>query len=281
MQSKNSFFDWTTYKKTVTRFWPLWAGYFAIWVIFLPLEGLMALRRNAGGIPGGIDYVERFANTNVPQITQGALYLALVFGGLAAMAVLSHLYSARSANLFGSLPIRREGLFLTHYLVGLSFLIVPNVAIFLLTLLVEGAGGCVVMQGLGFWLAAACGECFFFYSMAVFCGMFTGHILALPAFYGICNILAYGVTTLVRFMLDRFYYGFAGFSDRVGDAVEWLSPTMALIHKVGSQWSYPPTMSPEGVWVEAEERVLSTYGLGAVGAYALAGLALTVLFLLV
>lgn len=274
MRSKNSFFDWTIYKKTVLRFWPLWTGYFAIWLISLPLEGLMELRRRAENGSNLIDYMERFSNLTVPQTVHASLYLALFFGGLAAMAVFSHLYNARSANLFGSLPIRREGLFLTHYLAGLSFLIMPNVIICLLTLIVEAVGGCVVTQGLGFWLGVTCGECFFFYSMAVFCGMFTGHILAMPAFYGICNILAYGVMMLVRTMLGQFYYGFAGFSDAVGDAVEWLTPLNALSHKVGSFWNAPAVMSPEGVWVDGEEWVLGTYGLDAAGVYVLAGLAL-------
>ena len=44
MRSVILFFNWTVYKKTVARFWPLWAAYFVIWLIFLPLQGLMYLR---------------------------------------------------------------------------------------------------------------------------------------------------------------------------------------------------------------------------------------------
>ena len=40
------------------------------------------------------------------------------------------------------------------------------------------------------WLLAQSGVCLFFFSFAAFCAMFTGHILALPAFYGILNVLA-------------------------------------------------------------------------------------------
>ena len=176
MRSGTSFFDWTVFKKTVCRFWPLWGAYFAVWLVMLPLNGLMFLQmdqHNTG-------YMEDFAFHMVPEAApELALQLTLVFGVLAAMAVFSHLYNPRSANFFGGLPVRREGLFLTHYLAGLAFLVVPNLVIFLLTLLVELAGGVVCWQGLGFWLAAACGEGFFFYSLAVFCAMFTGHLLAL------------------------------------------------------------------------------------------------------
>ena len=44
----------------------------------------------------------------------------LVYAVLCAMAVWSYLYNARSVGLMHTLPIRREGLFLTNFLSGLS-----------------------------------------------------------------------------------------------------------------------------------------------------------------
>ena len=227
--SSFKFFNWTIFKKTVLRYWPVWGTYSIVWLMSLPLQGLMMLQldaQNRGTTYYG-SYVEGFAH-DVPDLVQLSLVLAVVFGVLCAMAVCSHLYNPRSANFFGSLPVRREGLFLTHYLAGLAFLIVPNVIVFLLTLLVEAIGGAVFLPGLWFWLAATCGECLFFYSMAVFCGMFTGHILALPAFYGIFNVLAYGVYFLVKTVFQRFYYGFTDFGDTLSKIVAWLTPIARL-----------------------------------------------------
>ena len=278
MRSGTSYFDRTVFKKTMLRFWPLWAAYSAIWLIALPLDGLMLLRMEASARSQSgrlVEYMEDFANSTVPNMADLALPLSVIFGVLAAMAVFSHLYNARSANLFGSLPIRREGLFVSHYLAGLSFFLVPNAVIFLLTLLVELAGGCVSVQGLLFWLGAACGECFFFYSLAVFCAMFTGHVLALPAFYGIVNILAYGVTGLVYTVFQRFYYGFSGFGGGVGRVVEWLTPAQHLSSEVGSYYQRTTEVLENGDVVTIAERVLSTRGLGTVGVYALAAAVLT------
>ena len=233
MRSGTSLFNWTVFKKTICRFWPVWGAYSVIWLVALPLNGLMMLQLEAKAYPGVTGgFVENFARYTVPGMSDLALVLAVVFGALCAMAVCSHLYSARSANFFGSLPVRREGLFLTHYLAGLAFLIVPNVVIFLLVLLIEAIGGAVFLPGLGLWLAAACGECLFFYSMAVFCGMFTGHILALPAFYGIFNVLAYGVYFLVQTVFRQFYYGFTGFSGGVDTVAAWLTPILKLARRV-------------------------------------------------
>lgn len=261
MRSETSLFNGPVFKKTVLRYWPVWAAYSVIWLVTLPLQGLMMLQLEAQarpGLTGG--YMENFAWYTVPGMADLTLVLAVVFGVLAAMAVCSHLYNPRSANFFGSLPVRREGLFITHYLAGLAFLIVPTLGVFLLTLLIEAIGGAVFLPGLGFWLAVTCGECFFFYTMAVFCGMFTGHILALPAFYGIFNVLASGVYTLVEAVARQFYYGFTGFSGWMDEVVKWLTP----IGNLGS-WRVELYRAENGYMIR---------GLDIVAVYAAAALAL-------
>lgn len=276
MRSGTSFFDWTVFKKTVCRFWPLWVAYFVLWLIMLPLEGLIYLRMDANDLNGfGGSYIKEFAQGMVGNRAGGALPMAVVFGVLAAMAAFSHLYNARSANLYGSLPVRREGLFASHYLAGLSYLIVPNGAIFLLTLLVEGLGGYVDMQALLFWLAVTCGECFLFYSMAVFCAMFTGHILALPAFYGVLNVFVAGVVQLFYLTLDNFYYGFAGFGDWVYGIAKWLTPAWKLEGDVSYSVGYAANPSGVGDAFDYSRRTVTVWGLDTVGIYVLAAAALT------
>ncbi len=269
MRSGTSYFDKTVFKKTVLRYWPLWAAYLIIWLVALPLRGLMLLQVQ---VQNGEQYIWDFAYDSVAQWATAALPLAVVFGALCAMGAFSHLYNARSANFFGSLPVKREGLFLTHYLAGLCFTIVPNLLIALLTLLVELAGGAVCWQGLGFWLGVSCGECLFFYTLAVFCAMFTGHILALPAFYGVVNILAYGLMSLFQMTMMAFYYGYSGNGAYPWySAVEWLTPAYQLNNQVYGMYSYPAVRVGEP---ELTERVLTTRGMGAVGIYVLAALVL-------
>ena len=265
MRSGTSFFDWTTFKKTVTRFWPLWGAYFAIWLLEMPLNGLMRIQPHE--LQGSGSLMGSFAIDQVPNMAaNGGLVSAVVFGVLSAMAVFSHLYNARSANFFGALPVKREGLFLTHYLAGLSFFIVPNAVIFLLTLLVEAVGGFVCAPALLFWLAVCCGEGFLFYSMAVFCAMFTGHILALPVFYGILNGIVAGVMTLLEIVLQAFYHGFTSYPDGVHTAMKWLTPVVQL----GEAVSYNSYAD-----IEAGGRVVELFGWSTVGIYALAGLVLS------
>ena len=100
--------------------------------------------------------------------------------------------------------------------------------------------------------------------------MFTGHILALPAFYAILNGLATGLYMLISAVLRQFVFGFSGI-DGVERAALWLTPVAKLIDKVGAFRE----------WDEAQTVVLAIrfQGFGYALVYALAGLVLAVLAL--
>ena len=51
--------------------------------------------------------------------------VSIAYAILCAMAVWSYLYNARSVGMMHSLPIRREGLFLTNLLSGLAMMAIP------------------------------------------------------------------------------------------------------------------------------------------------------------
>ena len=194
MRSVTSCFNFTLFRKNLSRFWPIWGLYGFLWLMLLPVNVLVngehMDRTTTRLLP--LNYLSGFLST--------ATLFSLLFGILTAMAVFSYLYNSRSAGFFHTLPMRREGLFLTNYLSGLAFLIVPNVVVFLVSLAVETAFGLLVFSSLFTWLVVTSMLNLFFYSFAVFCAMFTGHILALPAFYGILNFLVMGLCFLVNDM---------------------------------------------------------------------------------
>lgn len=273
----------TVAKKTFLRFWPLWALYTVIWLILLPVRGLMLLQMDAEiGERAAGSFLKNFAATTVSGMSEPALVLAVAFGLLAAMAVCSHLYSARSANFMGALPARREGLFLSHYLSGLAMLILPTLLTFVLTLLVEIAGGAVEWIPLVFWLGCACAMDFFFYSFAVCIGMFAGHLLALPVFYAIFNVLAEAVYTMLGWAMRTFYYGFTDFGAGMRTAVSWLTPVWRLTMYVKCSVIYIPADS-QTLQLDRIEVTMDHFevaGLFELGIYTLAGLALAVCALL-
>jgi len=267
MRSGTSCFNFTVWKKTFLRFWPIWAANLAFWLLVMPVRGLMAM--------DDLDHMKEFAASTGGAV-EASLFCAVVLAPMAAMAALSHLYSSRAANFTGALPVRREGMFVSHYLAGLAMLLLPNLAVFLLTLLVEAAGGAVEMLPLLFWLGCLCAEEFFFYSFAVCLGMFAGHILALPVFYGIFNCICYALYMTLEWVFDRFIHGWApavgSFADEL---VAWLTPVGKLLRDVRFDRSLHvrDTVS-DFAWT------LTYEGGGVLLAYAAAAVVLTVCSLL-
>ena len=273
MQFGTSYFNKTLFAKHFARFWPIWGLYGLIWTMCLPL-GILA-----GSRSGWMAADARVLPLNYLDTSgwfSAATLLAAVFGLLAAMAVFSYLYSARSVSLFHALPLRREGLFLTSYLAGLGFLILPNLAVFLLALAAEAACGAVVFSSLFTWLVVSSLLNLFFYSFAVFCAMFTGHILALPAFYVVLNGLAAGLAVLFGQMAHEFLFGFDGAAWLTAVA-SWLSPVLRLsaCHVV-----IPTVMDAAGTG-RADYASAYFTGLGYVALYALVGVALAAVALAV
>lgn len=273
MRSGTSFFNPTVYKKTVFRFWPLWAVILVFWGVLLPMSGLVAIQ-NEKTHGTAYDYVENFATGLGEYGTEGALVFALIAGLLAAMAVCSHLYSAKSANFMAALPVKREALFLSHYTAGLTMLLAPNVVIFLLTLLVEVAGGAVEPIPLLFWLISLSAMEFFFYTFALCLGMFAGHLLALPVFYGVFNVLAAAVCALLDQIMGEFFFGYYSIGY---DFALWFTPAYMLGQVDFDRGS--------GLTAHAGDILLNDYyrieGASVLGIYAAAAVVLAVIALLV
>lgn len=210
----------TVFCKTVARFWPIWASWLLVWLLMMPLSVLMDQRYGTALIRADfLDTLETYTTMDV---------MVIGYAVISAMAVLSPLYKTRSANFMGSLPVRREGLFCTYYLAGFCFGALPAVAVSLIMLIIGAAIGISTLAPVGLWLLVCVGKYLFFYSFAVFCGMFAGHILALPAYYGIFNVLVYALYMLLDDIFRTFYYGYSNMGDAVQNAVELLTPIQVL-----------------------------------------------------
>lgn len=273
MRSATPFFDSALYKKTMARFWPLWAGWTVLLTFLFPVQ---LVNRYFNGVREGRgDMLLSDSVLTLPESVSALAVLQLMLCVLCAMAAFSYLYNNRSAYMMHALPMRREKLFGTQYLAGLSMVILPE----LLTAVLEaplqlallpseswGAG----MENLGIWLLAVLAQAVAFYSIAVFCAMFTGHILALPVFYGVVNFLAMGVYGLVQELAYMFLYGFSP----SGMSSEWivrLTPGIAIAEASG--W--------DEYWENGKQLGYRFTSAKTLAAYALVGVVLTVLALLI
>lgn len=283
MRSGTSFFNSTLYRKTMLRFWPLWAAYGLMWLYLVPFNLLNNYFSMRGASVSSVELANRLVEyaRDIPNTLKFGVFVACGYGVLCAMAVFGYLYNNRSACMMHALPLRRETLFGTQYLAGLSFALLPNLVVAGITLAVElplVAQKCwgTSLASLGIWLLVQSGVSLFFFSFASFCAMFTGHILALPVFYGILNMLAYAIYTLITGVLSDFFFGFALHSGRGSALAQILTPLWPLTEAV--EWD-PVQETVNGITATTGEwRLLNP---GVVAAYAAAGVVLAVLALLV
>ncbi|MBQ7714148.1 MAG: hypothetical protein IJT71_04575 [Oscillospiraceae bacterium] len=257
MRSKTSFFNPTVFWNDHRRYWPLTAGYTLLWLLLLPLRLLSEY-----GYERVLPSAQNVRREMLTTAVQGGVVSALIMGVLFAMAMFAYLTSPRATNGLHALPARRETLYLTHYLAGLSCQLAPQLLVVALASAVLGSHGAFDARVMGLALLALALPTLFFYSFGVLCMIFTGQILAAPVFYGVLNVVAVGVEVLVRAFAGNFLYGWA---ETQTPALLALSPVVQMFYALR---------------VAVRGGTLLVEGLGWLWIYAAAGLALAALGLL-
>ena len=230
MQSKISFFNGTLFRKNLARFWPLW-GMASFLSGLFPLALLLELMQKPHPNMVPLNFTEAYYSL----LAHAAPIISLLYAILCAMAVWSYLYNARSVGLMHTLPIRREGLFLTNFLSGMAMLLIPYVVLGGLCVLISLAYGCLDPLGLAVTILGVLGESFFYFSSATLVAFITSNLFALPVLYFLLHFLAVLLDWLVSIFAKGFLFGLSG---SYSGAVEWLSPTVYLIRKLHVDTSY-------------------------------------------
>jgi len=210
MKSKISLFNKAVFKRNIIGNWFLWAALLVFYLLPLPLNlhgSLADMEYNGSALlPGMPEYqaVKIMWNMGffVPFFALAAV--------LCAMSVFSYLFTGRNSNMMHTYPVSRVSLFVTNYVTGILFLLIPVLLSALLTLAVGAAHGAlsssVVKYGL-LWMATVSVENLFFFSMAVCVLMFAGNIIAVPVLYLILNFLYEGCIFIAETMVSTICYG--------------------------------------------------------------------------
>lgn len=270
MRSKTSYFNGTLFKKNLSRYWPLW-GLASFGGAMFPLAMLLELLHNGFRFWSPLETRQAYYTV----LSYGVPVISIVYAILCAMAVWSYLYNARSVGMMHTLPIRREGLFVTNVLSGLTMMAIPYAVTGVLLVLVSLLFGGFEPMGVLVTVLGVMGESLFFFGLATFCAFIVGNVFMLPALYGLLNFIA----VLTDFMVNLLAQGFCfGLNSSYSGTVEWLSPVVYLVQKISPNSTY------ETQWVtdrlggqRYETSVLTSVTLEngwLIAAYAAAGAAL-------
>lgn len=270
MRSKTSCFNGTLFRKNLSRYWPLW-GLASFGGAMFPLAMLLELLHNGFRFWSPLETRQAYYTV----LSYGVPVISIVYAILCAMAVWSYLYNARSVGMMHTLPVRREGLFVTNVLSGLTMMAIPYAVTGVLLVLVTMLFGGFEPMGVLVTVLGVMGESLFFFGLATLCAFIVGNVFMLPALYGLLNFIA----VLTDFMVNLLAQGFCfGLNSNYSGTVEWLSPVVYLVQKISPNNTY------ETQWVtdrlggqRYETSVLTSVTLEngwLIAAYAAAGAAL-------
>ena len=270
MPSVKSYFNKTLFRGSLGRTWPLWAAYTLAWVLIMPVFLFTELNRYH------VVYSRVTVSYDILQMSINAGIAAAALSGVCfAMAMFSYLSNARATCAMHTMPIRREGLFLTNYLAGLYAQMATLVITFALAALVTACHGVFDFYAIDMGFTICFLLAMFFYSFAVLCMVCAGQILAGAAFYGIFNFLFIAMEALVQTFAGNFLYGYVPQSNFSAMA---LSPLFQLYSRLGASKIYPPTIDG-GIQWDAEPIGVEVMNFRYVALYALAGVAFAVIAL--
>ena len=197
MTSKTSCFNSGLMRRSLLKGAPLWGLWLLFWLLLLPVY--LLTRQDL--VP--FELTRYLFNCLVVAGTFGVFF----YGLAVAWFQFAWLYRTRTAYHYASLPIRRETQFVSRFLAGLLFHLVPALAVTLLTMAAGAAKGENVVVPALIFLACSTLMFLFYYGLAVFCAHLTGHVAAMPVLYLIANFLAPVLEYVLLLVADALIFG--------------------------------------------------------------------------
>ena len=237
MQSKTSFFNWTLFKKNLSRTWLLGLVWFLILFFVTSLQFIlkMADRSLDTRAAYGSDYI--LVSTLSMQNT-GVLFSAFV-AIIGAMLLFAYLYQKRDAYMMHAFPLSRKTLYFTGLLALAVVMLLPvilNTACLLLLALVSGAGH---LQLIFFAAWVQLGACVIFAGIAMFTLMVSGQRITTLVFYFIFNGMFLLMEFAIRIFVGTLMFGLNNFSE--GCSLKILSPLVNILDNcyigLNAEWS--------------------------------------------
>lgn len=239
MKLKNSFFNKTIFKKNVTLYWPIWGIYTVIAVIMQPF--LLWLFNNMSYYAN--EYTDKMKFRDLMDTLGFSGYVVLIaFAALlTGMALFSYMYNSKSANMIHSLPVDRTQLFGTALISGWTFLVVPLFVTALLSTFM-----CIIytIPGVGYvwlWFVHVAALAFIAFSIVSICALFTGHIVVLPMYAFVVNVISWVVYFLANAVITTFGFGVTELGENAEKLAGIFCPIQCFADNLRWEYDYSDT----------------------------------------
>ena len=241
MKSKTSYFNKAVFKKDMTQFWSLWA----VEIVISLLIFIMPLMSSVNGIIREYTGNTLNARSDIKEalisftaVLANPVFL-FVMAIVVAVVVFQYTFNSREMYMIHSLPVKRETLFISHYIAGVVMLLIPYVIGFAGYIIV----GKMYCAGLTISLLLLAFEVFamilLFYGIACMVVMVSGNSIMSISIYCVLNVLYIGLYMMFISVNQMFSY-----ADRTVDMENiltgryaWLSPIVFLYRKTGFKWT--------------------------------------------
>lgn len=269
MKSRTSYFSKTIFRKNILHFWPIWVVYTLFLTIMMPVRIFVTIA-NTVNIQSEIDIkaqkIEQFVYAMEDSVMPLWIFLMAL---VCAMALFYYMYSSRSCHMFHALPVNRTQLYVTNYVSGLLFMIIPQIFTFVISAFICAMNDITDLEYLLYWLLMSMGMSIFAFSMAVAIGMITGQLIMIPVFFAIANFLYMGIRFIFGLLMMQLTYGLQE-SYSLGKS-SMLSPFYYLGRKVSFYID----------WNEMDDCIIRVTGGKAIAIYAVLGIVLAVVGLVI
>ncbi len=188
MKSRTSFFNPTAFKKTITRFAPVWVLYTVF--LLLVLFGIQSQKSY---------YMAR----DIIELMNVTCWGNLIYAAIVALYLFGDLYNGRLCNALHAFPTRREGWLTIQIVAGILFSLVPNLLLTVITGLQLGEYSYIVW----IWLAVAMLQYLFFFGTATLSALCAGNRLGMVANYGILHFIVVLLLVLAKLLYEPLLYG--------------------------------------------------------------------------
>ena len=207
MQSRASSFNKGIYLFNLKRFW-LIAFAFAFLLTLIILQFLNNIHDRVWGRYATISLLDAARQVfGFSRII--VIFMFSIFSLIAALAVFSYIHYQRNTAMIHSLPITRNSLFTTHYLSGLTLVMLPLLVSGAILIIGELVMGITHIGDSLLWILVSAIILLLQYSFAVFVGMFTGHMAAHALYFFIFNFLAVFLEEVTDTVLSSLLFGYS------------------------------------------------------------------------